>query len=468
MTRGSRNKVTVSGGGREAFGSMMSAVVKTDLPPTAQKMLFAAQRVLARDGYEGLTLRRVAEEALETKSLVLYHFGHRANLEALLIDSLWHDIDTRFVDGLRRLPPDTDVRVDALVDFHEGIAADSHLYQMYFGLLPSVIGDRGVRQNVARIYDAYREDINVRCLRDTDLPPAEILPLSSLFLAVGEGLPLQTLMSPADFDASPVFALLGGLTKTRASLTKGKGAARSESPGHSMGTSTWPAAADPREGLPKPARKILKAAQRLLETRGLPSLTLDAIARRSGEPRSSVSYYFQSKQGLIDALFASILCRYLRTYQGLFMFRSGKSDSGWVPTATEIRRQMLGRSSPIRGLFFMLPAVLHDDELRQRASAFYTSLRRSLAEHMAAASEFGASESLGALASLFIASLDGLAIQTLYDPVGFDPMASLGVLNSLMIAGIGRALADDAVTLVRDLPATHVSDSEAGSSAPEP
>ncbi len=457
MTKDRRSKVT-GGGGRDALGGMMSSVVRTDLPPTAQKMLLAAQRVLARDGYEGLTLRRVAEEALESKSLVVYHFGHRANLEALLIDSLWHDVDMRFVDGLRRLPPETDVRVDALVDFHEGIAADSRLYQMYFALLPSVIGDRGVRRNVARIYDAYREDINVRCLRDTDLPPADVLPLSSLFLGVGEGLPLQTLMSPGDFDARPVFALLGELAKSHTGPTRVRSAAASELRSHSVGTPAWPVAADPRDGLPKPARKILKTAQRLLETRGLPALTLDAIAHGSGEPRSSVSYYFQSKQGLIDALFASILCRYLRAYQGLFVFRSGESESGWIPTATEIRRQMLGRTSPVRGLFFMLPAVLHDDALRQRANAFYASLRRSLAEHMEAATDLGPSRDLSALASFFIASLDGLAIQTLYDPVGFDPLASLEVLNSLMLGGVGRARTADAVTSARDKRATRGSE----------
>ena len=60
--------------------------------------------MLARDGYEALTISAIAEEALQTKSLVLYHFGRRANLEALLVDSLWHDIDAGFVKSLPRAP----------------------------------------------------------------------------------------------------------------------------------------------------------------------------------------------------------------------------------------------------------------------------------------------------------------------------------------------------------------------------
>jgi len=50
-----------------------------------------ARRILEREGYEGLTLRRIGEEVGETKSLIVCHFGGKDGLIAVLVDSLWHE-----------------------------------------------------------------------------------------------------------------------------------------------------------------------------------------------------------------------------------------------------------------------------------------------------------------------------------------------------------------------------------------
>jgi AcrR family transcriptional regulator len=416
------------GTGRDWAGRVMPEVVGRDLPATAKKMLKAAQRVLARDGYEALTLRSIAEEALETKSLVLYHFSCRANLEALLVDSLWHDIDAQFVKSLDRLPADTNTRIAALVDFYAGIAEDVRLWQMYYSLLPSVIGQPDVRRNLARIYESYRRDINVRCLQDTDLTADEIRGLSSLFLAVGEGLPLQTLMSPGDFDVGGAFLLFGDLAKRYASIEGHDPPQRSRLDG--ADDTLWAPGRNPREGRPKPAQKILKAAQRLLERKGLRGVTLDAIAEVSGQPRSSVSYYYQGKQGLIDALLDSVLYRLQLAYMGLF-----STDS--APGPSELHRHLLGRTSPIRAFFLMLPAVLHDQELRKRAASFRHELRAWLAECMRG--PHPSDQDALDLASVIVACMDGVAIQTLYDPAGFDPTSALEGIGSLISVGLRAA-----------------------------
>ena len=416
---------------RDWAGSVMAAVVGRDLPPTAQRILLAAQRVLARDGYEALTLRRIAEEALETKSLVLYHFGRRANLEALLVDSLWHDIDAGFVRSLGQLPPDTDSRIDALIGFYAGIADDGRLWQMYYDLLPSVIGDADVRRNLARIYESYRRDINVRCLEGTDLAADEIRGLSSLFLAVGEGLPLQTLMGPADFDAGEAFLLFGDLAKRYARNAQGHDMQQRSQVGGSR-DALWAAGKDPSQRLPKPAQRILKAAQRILGKGGLKSLTLDSIAEASGQPRSSVSYYYQGKQGLITALFASALYGDQLAYMTLF-----SNDS--IPGPAELHQRMFARTprSRVRAFFLLLPAVLHDEELRKRAGASYGELREWLAGWMT--SRDRPTQEARALASVIVACLDGVAIQTLYDPAGFDPTPALETISSLIAVGLRPA-----------------------------
>jgi AcrR family transcriptional regulator len=410
-------------------GSAMSAVVGRELPATAQKILSAAQRALARDGYEALTLSTIADEALETKSLVLYHFGRRANLEALLVDSLWHHIDAAFVRSLDQLPPDTDARIDALIDFYAGIAEDARLWRMYYDLLPSVIGDPHVRRNLARIYESYRRDINVRCLEDTDMPTDTISALSSPFLAVGEAIPLQTLLSPTDFDTREAFVLFGDLAKKYAHLD-GAYDPQERSQVEGSRDVLWATEADPRQELPRPARRILRAAQRLLERGGLKSLTLDAIAEASGQPRSSVSYYYHGKQGLIDTLFASVLHSHQLAYMELF-----SSDS--IPGPADFHERMFARTSPVRAFLLLLPAVLHDEELRRRAGVFYRELLEWLAAWMS--SRHPPVQEARALASVIVACVDGVSIQTLYDPAGFDPTPALRAISSLIAVGLRAA-----------------------------
>ena len=58
------------------------------LPPTAQRILAAAQRLLAEGGFEALKLSAIAAEAGESKASIGYHFGNKSGLVTALVDSL--------------------------------------------------------------------------------------------------------------------------------------------------------------------------------------------------------------------------------------------------------------------------------------------------------------------------------------------------------------------------------------------
>jgi AcrR family transcriptional regulator len=58
-----------------------------DLPPTARRILTAAQRVLVRDGFRDLTFQAVGAEAGENPALTRYYFGSKAGLIEALVDS---------------------------------------------------------------------------------------------------------------------------------------------------------------------------------------------------------------------------------------------------------------------------------------------------------------------------------------------------------------------------------------------
>jgi AcrR family transcriptional regulator len=185
---------------------------------------------------------------------------------------------------------------------------------------------------------------------------------------------------------------------------------------------------NPTRGLAEPARRILRAGERLVRTRGLRGLTLDAIAQSSGEPRSSVSYYFQNKQGLIEALLASVLHRCLVAYEVLV-----DEFPGQPPSPDEVQRRLFSPTSPVLTFLLMLPAVLRDDGLRRKASVFFDMLQYSLAERIATLYGSSPSSQHISLAGLAVASVNGLAIQTLYDPRGFSSASSLRILESLLL-----------------------------------
>jgi AcrR family transcriptional regulator len=133
----------------------------TTLPPTAQRILAAARRVLERDGFDGLRLQAIAEEAGEPKASIAYHFGNKAGLVATL------------VDGERR------------------IVADRDAQQQFFEVLPHALRDVALRPRVATLYEGYRETV-LRCLGAGDeADRRRLLPVAMLMIAIVDGLAIQ-------------------------------------------------------------------------------------------------------------------------------------------------------------------------------------------------------------------------------------------------------------------------------------
>ena len=82
------------------------------LPPRAQNLLLAAQRLLVEEGYEGLSWARVAKEAGEQKSTIAYYFGDKATLVSALLRVIGQGTSTWLVEQCEALPPGHD-RIDA-------------------------------------------------------------------------------------------------------------------------------------------------------------------------------------------------------------------------------------------------------------------------------------------------------------------------------------------------------------------
>ena len=181
------------------------------LPPTAQRILAAARRLLASSGFEALKLSAIAAEAGESKASIGYHFGNKDGLVAALVDSLAHDANRGLIQQATGLPAGGE-RVHALIDGETRIAADAESFQAFFEALPHALRDPGLRPRVAALYDGYRETV-LRCLDAADPAARERLhPFAMLMIAIVDGLAIQHGLDPDGTDVSAATELWEALS----------------------------------------------------------------------------------------------------------------------------------------------------------------------------------------------------------------------------------------------------------------
>jgi AcrR family transcriptional regulator len=179
----------------------------SSLPPTAQRLVAAARRLLERDGFNAITVEAVAKEAGAYRDSVRYYFGDKAGLVAAVVDSLAHDQSLESSRETRDLPSGGQ-RIHALVAADRRLAEDSASFRDFFSILPHVLQDEELRGRVAALYDWYRE-LYVRCFEDG--APAggrqELVGYASLMVAVIDGLAVQKAIDPQGVDLEALFGL---------------------------------------------------------------------------------------------------------------------------------------------------------------------------------------------------------------------------------------------------------------------
>jgi len=397
--------------------------------------------VLQRDGYAGVTLQRVADEAGEHKSLVTYHFGTKAALMTLLVDSLWHDLDVELFHTAETLPPESELRIGALIDSQRQLGHLVIQQQMYQDLFANLTRRDETRRHLAGLMRSYR-DLHRRFLSPTGLPDDELAALAALVLAVGDGMAVSLLARPGEVDDAAVYALLEDMVLAlchEARRDRGQQAPDAAAgggagtPGPAAATPTGPAlppGGDPLGELAPVARKLVRGAQRVLRKRGFAALTLEAVGREAGEPPSSITYYFGDKRGLVLALVEA----QFHAQRKLLVRMIGGAGEG---PACQVRavcsaRELLTDMTSFRVFFDLLPVLTRDEEL----SELLATHDRWLVDLMAAGLRTSADPALAcradAVALLQLAAADGLAMQALSDPRGCDPLPSCAMLEQLL------------------------------------
>jgi len=184
-----------------------SADPTAKLSPTAQRLVAAARRLLARGGYEALTVEAVAAEAGAYRDSVRYYFGSKAAFIAAVVDSLAHDQSLNAYAETRSLPAG-DQRVHSMVASDRRLVDERDGFRDFFALLPHVLLDDELRLRVAVLYGWYR-DLYVDGIGGSAVgrDPERLRRLASLMVAMTDGLAVQKLLDPAGVDLEPLFDL---------------------------------------------------------------------------------------------------------------------------------------------------------------------------------------------------------------------------------------------------------------------
>ncbi len=183
-------------------------------PPTAQRLLDAAHRLLVRSGYNSLSVEAIGQEAGENKALIRYYFGSKNGLLVALTDALISQTLSGARQRLSGLSGAHD-RASVLADTMESIAADAPSYRLLFDLLPRLLENPSMTRQLAELYRTYRE-VNVRALwgdRPGE-PPQIVHDLAAMLVALPDGLSVQTLAEPGCVDVRGTMDLMRGLIES--------------------------------------------------------------------------------------------------------------------------------------------------------------------------------------------------------------------------------------------------------------
>jgi len=172
-----------------------------ELPPTAQRILAAARKLLAERGYPAITLENVAAEAGVNKASIRYNFGNKAGLVASLVDSMLHE---EFANGVAAVSttPHEDL-VHALVESKRHVICATQNFRGFFDILPHAVRDEDLRRRMAASYPWWAEQ-NLRMLELEGSGPegrsAVLQGLGRLISALTDGLSVQAGLESDDFD----------------------------------------------------------------------------------------------------------------------------------------------------------------------------------------------------------------------------------------------------------------------------
>ena len=123
------------------------------------EILLAAERIFVAEGYEGATIRKIADEVGLSSTALYMHFRDKAEiLLEICAEAIQHLLDSN--TAIAQMPTDPVVRVRAMLAAYMDFALKNpNAYQLLFGATPGEITEDRAEENMAlgeRNYDCFR------------------------------------------------------------------------------------------------------------------------------------------------------------------------------------------------------------------------------------------------------------------------------------------------------------------------
>ena len=159
--------------------------------------------------------------------------------------------------------------------------------------------------------------------------------------------------------------------------------------------------------------KLIEAAYEVLAAQGYEATTIKAVAQAAGVAPGLIHYYFASKEELLAAVLEDAAARYADEMRQL---SSSLLSQSAITAAIAARKARVERGPNRERLRFELFTLgLRQPALRPAVARVLATGREGIGRVLAASGNAPADDIAG-MAAVFLAALDGLALQWLIDP----------------------------------------------------
>jgi TetR/AcrR family transcriptional repressor of bet genes len=172
-------------------------------PLRREQIVRATIRCLARDGYSGLTMKKVAREARVSQGILHYYFTDKRAILVAALDAVAADLDRRVAAAQARGGRDPRRRLRALIGACLALAAaEREFWIVFVEFWGEMMHDRRLRAINAALYDRTRRLIGAvvaHGIRDGRFRRVDALQAAAVVLGLVDGVSLQLTFDPGAF-----------------------------------------------------------------------------------------------------------------------------------------------------------------------------------------------------------------------------------------------------------------------------
>jgi AcrR family transcriptional regulator len=187
------------------------------------RIVAATRKLLAEEGYEGVTMKQIAREAGVAQGLIHYYFSSK---DELLLELLM-EVSREYAEENERLaassPPGKDLATAALENAKHRASRNPELLRLRYELFALGLRKPDFLPGVAAMLQSGRENI-VKTLagitgeHEDAKPSPEREALAAVLLSCFSGLALQKMADPEGFDLDAAYAILWRLAQAEGAV----------------------------------------------------------------------------------------------------------------------------------------------------------------------------------------------------------------------------------------------------------